>query len=164
MRWWTLVGAQWAARREERYEPGRPIASMGANQARGRDAQAHPDVDLAAQHAEVAVSSARPRSRLRNSGAAQHVQWICWRYKIPYPATMTRDGELTVRRVAERLGVSAWTVYDWISTDKLAARHGPADRLYIPFPPEVEQQCRQRIQNSFRLRAKTQIRSAGGAV
>ena len=77
---------------------------------------------------------------------------------------MGEDGELTVRQVAARLGVSAWTVYDWISTGKLAARHGPADRLYIPFPPQVEQQCRKRIQNSVRLRTKTQISAAGGAV
>ena len=55
-------------------------------------------------------------------------------------------------------------IYAWIKTGKLAAHRGPANRLYIPFPPEIEQQCQERVQNSVHLPAKTKIRAAGGAV
>lgn len=96
--------------------------------------------------------------------AAEHVQWIRWRHKIPYPTSWARDGELTVSEIAERFGVSDGTVYGWISTGKLAARRGPANRLYIPFDAGVEQDCRQRIANSVHLPGETKIRAAGGAV
>jgi len=96
--------------------------------------------------------------------AATHVQWIRWRHKIPYPATMARDGELTVRQLAERLDVSTGVIYAWIQARKLIARHGPGNRLYIPFDPEVEQQCRQLVANSVHLPDQTKTRSAGGAV
>ena len=104
--------------------------------------------------------------RTRTGGAfeAKHAQWIRWRHKIAYPATWALKGELTVDQIAERFHISTGTVYDWISAGRLAARRGPANRLYIPFPPQVEQQCRQRIQNSVHLPAETKTRAAGGAV
>ena len=95
---------------------------------------------------------------------AEHVQWIRWRHKIPYPASYARDGELTVTQIAQRLGISDGTVYDWISTGKLTARRGPAKRFYIPYGPDVEQDCRQLVANSVHLPAETRIRAAGGAV
>jgi excisionase family DNA binding protein len=96
--------------------------------------------------------------------AAEHVQWIRWRHKIPYPSTWAQDGELTVSQTAERLGVSDGTIYDWIRNDKLHGRRGPGNRLYIPFGPDVEQDCRQLITNSVHLPLETKIRAAGGAV
>jgi len=96
--------------------------------------------------------------------AADHVQWIRWRHKIAYPASYARDGELTVTQTAQRLGISDGTVYDWISTGKLTARRGPANRLYIPYAPNVQQNCRQLVANSVHLPAQTKIRAAGGAV
>jgi DNA invertase Pin-like site-specific DNA recombinase len=96
--------------------------------------------------------------------AAKHVQWIRWRHKIPYTTTYARDGELTVTQIAERFGISDGTVYGWISTGKLTARRGPANRLYIPFDASVEQDCRQLVANSVHLPPKTRIRAAGGAV
>jgi hypothetical protein len=96
--------------------------------------------------------------------AAEHVQWIRWRHKIPYPTTYARDGELTVRQTAECFGISDGTVYACISTGKLAARRGPANRLYIPFDQAVEQDCRQLVANSVHLPPETKIRAAGGAV
>ena len=61
------------------------------------------------------------------------------------------DDELTVKHVAERLGVSCGTIYARIKHGKLPARRGHLNRLGIPFPPEVEQQCRERIINSPQL-------------
>jgi DNA invertase Pin-like site-specific DNA recombinase len=95
---------------------------------------------------------------------AEHVQWIRWRHKIPYPSSYARDDELTVTQIAERFAISEGTIYAWIETDKLAARRGPANRLYIPFDPEVEQQCRRLVASSVHLPAETKIRAAGGAV
>lgn len=96
--------------------------------------------------------------------AADHVQWIRWGHKIPNPASWARDGELTVSELAERLGVSGGTVYDWIRTGKITARRGPANRLYIPYGPDVEQECRELITNSVHQHPQTKIRAAGGAV
>jgi DNA invertase Pin-like site-specific DNA recombinase len=96
--------------------------------------------------------------------AAKHVQWIRWRHKIPYPTTYARDGELTVSQTAERFGISDGTVYAWISTGKLAARRGPANRLYITLDQDVEQDCRQLVASSVHLPRETKIRTAGGAV
>ena len=90
------------------------------------------------------------------------IRWLRWRYRIG--PSQPRDGELTVSQVAERFGISDGTVYAWISTGKLTARRGPANRLYIPFAPEVEQQCRRLITTSIHLPAETKIRAAGGAV
>jgi predicted DNA-binding transcriptional regulator AlpA len=96
--------------------------------------------------------------------APEHVQWIRWRHKIPYPTTWAHDGELTVHQIAQNLGVSDATIYDWINTSKLAARRGPGNRLYIPFDADVEQACRERVANSVHLPTQTKIRAAGGAV
>jgi hypothetical protein len=84
------------------------------------------------------------------------------RYRIG--PSQPRHGELTVKQIAERLGISDGTVYAWISTGKLAARRGPANRLYIAYGPDVEQHCRRLIATSIHLPPETKIRAAGGAV
>ena len=96
--------------------------------------------------------------------AATHVQWIRWRHKIPYPTNYAHGSELTVSQIATRLGDSTGVIYAPISTGKLTARRGPAHRLYIPFPPDVEQQCRERVQDSVHLSAETKNTAAGGPV
>ena len=68
-------------------------------------------------------------------------------HRIPYPGLL-EAGELTPRQVAELTGVSAGTVHYWIRSGDLAARRGPAGRWCIPFPPEVEQACRDRAASS----------------
>jgi excisionase family DNA binding protein len=40
------------------------------------------------------------------------------------------------------------TVHYWIRSGDLAARRGPAGRWCIPFPPDVEQACRDRAASS----------------
>jgi excisionase family DNA binding protein len=68
-------------------------------------------------------------------------------HRIPYPGLL-EDGELTPRQVAGQVGVSTGTVHYWISSGYLAARRGPAGRWCIPFPPDVEQACRERAASS----------------
>ena len=123
---------------------------------------------LAADHTNAQIAEQLNAAGLRaGTGGpfkAEHVQWIRWRHKIPYPTSWARDGELTVSQIAETLGISHGTVYDWVRTGKLGARRGPANRLYIPYGPDVEQECRQRVANSVHLPTETKIRAAGGAV
>jgi DNA invertase Pin-like site-specific DNA recombinase len=124
---------------------------------------------LAATHTNVQIAEHLNAAGLCTSNdepfTATHVQWIRWAHKIPYPADYARDGELTVDQVAERLGISTWAVRGWISTGKLAARRGPGNRLYIPLPPQVEQQCHQLITNSVHIpHHKPKSSLAGGAV
>jgi DNA invertase Pin-like site-specific DNA recombinase len=68
-------------------------------------------------------------------------------HHIPYPGLLAQ-GELTPRHVAELVGVSTGTVHYWITTGLLPARRGPAGRWCIPFPPQIEQACRQRATGS----------------
>jgi excisionase family DNA binding protein len=82
---------------------------------------------------------------------------------IPAPPLLA-DDELTVQQVAERLGVSCWTIYGWIEHGKLAIRHGQTNQLCIPFPPEVERQCHERVRNSPQLRNRAQKAAEAGAV
>jgi len=67
--------------------------------------------------------------------------------RIPYPGLL-EDGELTPRQVAGLTGVSTGTVHYWIRSGDLAARRGPAGRWCIPFPPDVEQACKERATSS----------------
>ena len=83
--------------------------------------------------------------------------------QIAHPRLLS-DDELTVKQVAARLDISSWTIYDWIKDRKLTARRGHLNRLGIPFPPEVERQCRELIVNSPQLRSKDQNAAEGGAV
>ncbi len=91
------------------------------------------------------------------------VRWVRYAHRIP-SAPLLQAGELTVNEVAERLGVSPGAIYDWINNGHLAARRGRANRLCIPFPLEVEQDCRQRVANSAHVPTRTRTTTAKGAV
>src|SRR5436190_13249910 len=160
------VGIRWRSGAAEQHAVQRPLKPADAQRTPSlavelirRLAPDHTNAQIAEQ-----LNATGLQTRKHGPFAAKHVQWIRWRHKIPYPTTWAHDGELTVRQTAQTLGISTGTVYDWIPAGKLTARRGPADRLYIPFPPEVEQQSRERVLNSVHLPAKTKIRSAGGAV
>lgn len=83
--------------------------------------------------------------------------------EIAHPPLLGND-ELTADQVAEHLGVSRFTIYDWIRDGKLTARRGHLNRLGILFPSDVEQQCRDRVKNSPQPRSKAQQAAEGGAV
>ncbi|MCA1679500.1 MAG: recombinase family protein [Actinobacteria bacterium] len=93
------------------------------------------------------------------------VRWLRWRYEIPSPPKqLPQDGELTVNQIAQRLDISDGAIYYWISHGQLEARRGGANRLYIPFPPEVERACRERVANSIHIPTSTKMVTTGGAV
>jgi DNA invertase Pin-like site-specific DNA recombinase len=68
-------------------------------------------------------------------------------HHIPYPGLL-EDGEHTPRQVAQIIGVSTGTIHYWINAGYLTARRGPAGRWCIPFPPDVEADCRHRAAGS----------------
>jgi predicted DNA-binding transcriptional regulator AlpA len=68
-------------------------------------------------------------------------------HRIGYP-DLLKDGELTPRQVAQRVGVSKGTVHYWIATGFLPARRGHAGRWCVPFPPDIEAACRDRAAGS----------------
>jgi DNA invertase Pin-like site-specific DNA recombinase len=160
------VGIRWRSGASEQHTVQRPP--------RPADAQRTPSPaveltrSLAPDHTNAQIArrlhAAGFRTRKGEPFQAKHVQWIRWRHKITYPDTMARDGEVTVSQLAERLDISPNVIYAWIKTGKLAARRGPANRLYIEVPPDVEQQCRRLVINSVHLPAETKNRAAGGAV
>jgi len=67
------------------------------------------------------------------------------------PVGVLREGEVTVAEAARQIGVSTSAVYAWIKAGKLGARSGANDRLCVPFGPDVEQACRQRVATSTQL-------------
>jgi DNA invertase Pin-like site-specific DNA recombinase len=91
------------------------------------------------------------------------VQWVRHAYHIPTPSPYTA-GELSVREVADRLGVSAGVVYYWLQRGYLSARRGRGARLCIPWTSQIEATCRQRIADSCHLTTPTQQSTAGGAI
>jgi hypothetical protein len=121
---------------------------------------------LAADHTNAQIVEQLEKAGMRTSAGLpfdeKAIRWLRWRYRIG--PSQPRDGELTVSQVAQRFGISDGTVYAWISTGKLAARRGPANRLYIPYGPDGEQRCRELIVSSIHLPPQTKIRAAGGAV
>jgi excisionase family DNA binding protein len=160
------VGIRWRSGASEQHTIERPKTRQEvirtpaeAIELTRRLASDHPNAQIAEQ-----LNAAGLRTGTGGPFKAEHIQWIRWRHKIPSPATLARDGELTVSQVAERLGVSDGTVYGWVSTGKLAARRGPRNRLFVAFDPAVEQDCRRLVANSVHLPPETKIRAAGGAV
>lgn len=71
-------------------------------------------------------------------------------HHIPPPGLL-EPGEITVAEAARRLGVSHGAVIHWISRGSLDARQGLNNRWCIPFDPDVEQACRQRLAASVHL-------------
>ncbi len=67
--------------------------------------------------------------------------------------------ERTPSQIAEQLGISRDTVYNWIQRGYLPARHGPGRHLYVPFTPQVQTACRQRIIDSPQLPAATKAQA-----
>jgi DNA invertase Pin-like site-specific DNA recombinase len=161
------VGIRWRSGASEQHTVQRPPKPADAQRTPSRAVEL--TRRLVADHTNAQIAEQLNTAGLRTGKSEpfdqRAVRWLRWRYRIlTGPEQLLGDGEVTVPHLADRLGVSHSVVYAWISTGKLTARRGPANRIYIPFPPEVEQQCRERIQNSIHLPAETKIRAAGGAV
>ena len=115
---------------------------------------------LAADH-----TNARIAERITPPGQGRHRRYVRGQARAmdplapqdPLPSQLRPRRRAHRHPIAERFGISDGTIYAWIETGKLAARRGPANRLYIPFLPEVEQQCRQLIATSIHLPPKPKL-------
>jgi hypothetical protein len=157
IRWQSGASEQLAVERPPRAQDARrtPAAAVELARRCGPELTNH---ELAA-----ALNAAGQRTGTGRPFDLDAVQWLRWRYRIPSPPPLAA-GEFSVRDVARRLGVSDGVVYYWIARGQLDARRGPAHRLCIPFPPEVEQACRERVTNSVHIKSLTEMVAAGGAV
>ncbi len=161
------VGIRWRSGATEQHTIQRPPKPADAQRTPSPAVELTPR--LAPDHTNAQIAEQLNTAGLRTGKAEpfdeRAVRWLRWRYRIlTDPEQLLGDGEVTVTQLAERLGVSHSVVYAWISTGKLTARRGPANRIHIPFPPQVEQQCRKLVTESIQLPAETKIRAAGGAV
>ncbi len=161
------VGIRWRSGASEQHTVQRPAKPADAQRTPSRAVELARR--LAADHTNAQIAEQLNAAGLRTGKGEpfdeRAVRWLRWRYRIlTGPEQLLGDGEVTVTHLAKRLGVSHSVIYAWISTGKLTARRGPANRLYIPFPPEVEQQCRRLVTESIHLPAVTKTRAAGGAV
>jgi DNA invertase Pin-like site-specific DNA recombinase len=92
------------------------------------------------------------------------VQWVRHAHQVPVPPPQA-NGELSVKQVAARLGISADAVYHWIANACIEVRRTPTGRICVPWTDEIEAICRRRIAESAHLKPrKTTKASAGGAV
>jgi DNA invertase Pin-like site-specific DNA recombinase len=71
-------------------------------------------------------------------------------HNIPSAASV-HDGTLPASQVATLLGVCPHTVINWIRKGWLVGRRGLDNRWHVPFGPEVEADCRERIAHSTQI-------------
>jgi hypothetical protein len=136
--------------------PGQPAGPGHPAQERDPAALHRPGRRRASQPHRARPGQHRPRRRAERCRAPHRHRAAIRRHHSREPAELPphplrgllEDGELTPRQVAGRVGVSTGTVHYWIRSGDLAARRGPAGRWCIPFPPDVEQACRDRAASS----------------
>jgi transposase-like protein len=158
------VGIRWRSGAAEQHTIQRPLKPADAKRTPSEVIELIKR--LAADHTNAQIVEQLDKAGMHTSTGRpfdeRAIRWLRWRYRIG--PSQPRDGEVTVAQLAERFGISDGTVYAWISTGKLTARRGPANRLYIAYGPDIEQRCRDLVASSTHLPPKTKIRSAGGAV
>jgi excisionase family DNA binding protein len=93
------------------------------------------------------------------------VKWVRYRYDIPMPS-QKRAEELTVRRVADRLGVSSGVVYYWIERGHLPARRlEPGFPYWITLSADKEAELQAWVTQSHRIKPQPfQTAAASGAI
>ncbi|MFZ0160317.1 MAG: helix-turn-helix domain-containing protein, partial [Kineosporiaceae bacterium] len=71
-----------------------------------------------------------------------------------------QPGEISIAATAVRLGVKPDVVYYWAQRGYLPTRRGKSGRRWVSLTPDLEQRCRQRIADSYKLpdQVKSQAR------
>jgi excisionase family DNA binding protein len=159
------VGIRWRSGATEQHTIGRPPSVNDTTRTPPETVELIKHLSQQRTNTEIAAElhAAGLRTGKGLPFDAQAVRHIRRAYNIP-ATPPPDDSQLTVNQVAERLGISPGVIYDWISHDKLAAHRDRANRLRIPFDPDVEQDCRERIANSAHIPTQTKIAATGGAV
>jgi DNA invertase Pin-like site-specific DNA recombinase len=102
-----------------------------------------------------ALNTGGKRTGKGHAFGVEAVRWVRFVHRIP-ARPLLAAGELTVKQVATRLGISAAAVYYWIGHGQLEARRGLAGRLCVPFSPDLDRACRERVARSRHLPTRTQ--------
>jgi transposase-like protein len=158
------VGIRWRSGAHEEFVVDRPVpASVSRRTPAGaialvRRLSDHSDTDLVAE-----LNAAGFRTGTQRAFDVEAVRWVRFAHQIPSAPRHTPE-ELTVTDVATRLEISANAIYYWIEQGQLQARRDHTGRLYVPFPSDVEEACRQRVRVSGHLKPRTQTCAVGGAV
>jgi hypothetical protein len=159
------IGIHWhSGATEELLTSRRPSAMQlrrtpaGAVELLQRLGLAHDDAALADE-----LNAAGYRTGTGRAFDPKAVRWLRHVHHVAAPAPF-QAGELSVAEVAQRLGITANAVYYWVQHGQLAARRTPSGRWCVPFGPEVEAACRQKITDSVHITPPTQTATAGGAV
>jgi DNA invertase Pin-like site-specific DNA recombinase len=71
-------------------------------------------------------------------------------HNIP-SAPSLHDGTLPAAQVAKRLGVCPHTIANWIKKGWLSGHRGPDNRWHVPFGPDIEAECRERMARSAQI-------------
>jgi DNA invertase Pin-like site-specific DNA recombinase len=156
------IGIRWRSGASEELVTQRPQAWRHAPQSAVELARRlgpdRTDAELAAElnRAGLKTGAGRPFE-------AAAVRRLRYAYQIERPRLLA-PGELSVKVVAERLGITLNAVYNWIRRGKLAARRTAGGGLGVPFTPAVEQAAQQWVANSNHIKRRTQNVAVGGAV
>ena len=106
--------------------------------------------------AEVLNKSGKKSSHGRDFNKSM-IEWIRFKHKIPI-VNPKRVGELTVREVADRIGVSFGVVYYWIEHKILNTRQEkPGRPHWIMLTPEKEHELVEWVQRSKRIKETTAV-------
>jgi DNA invertase Pin-like site-specific DNA recombinase len=93
------------------------------------------------------------------------VRWLRHAFKIRAPRTQClRDGEITIKQAAARLGIKGDPIYHWIWLGQVPARRDRTGRWCIPWTADVEAVYRTKVTESVHLKPSTPLIPAGGAV
>lgn len=80
------------------------------------------------------------------------IRWIRWKHRIPAVQLKPVAGELTVKQVAKRFGISTHMVYYWIERGVLTARQLRSNAPHwITLSAEKTRELRSRIKTSVKL-------------
>ena len=87
-----------------------------------------------------------------NPFTVKSIKWIRHKHNIAR-VDDRKDGELTVKEVAERLGVSPGVVYYWIDKGLLTGRrHNAGSPYLLAITPDIERELAKRVAQSTRLK------------
>ena len=104
------------------------------------------DTEIAQILNRKAISSAKGKAFTANI-----VQWIRYRYKIPFP-DIKKENEFTVKEVAKKFDISTHMVYYWIERGYVEVRRLKTGYPYwITIDSTKEKELRERIKNSYKL-------------
>ena len=160
------VGIRWRSGASEELVVHRPpqpapvprrISPAAVELVRRMGAHTNPEIVAALHAAGLSSIGGRPFD-------VRTIYWIRHAYHIPVPPFQPAPGALTVREFAQRLSLHEGTVYDWIAAGTLEVRRDSRGRVSIPFSPQVEEACRQRIARSGHLKRTIPKAVPGGAV